>query len=207
MHSAHLENVRKLFDHWADGGYAEAMEQNYGPVARQAFDRIGLRPQSRFLDIGCGNGYAVRWACEAGALGMGIDGSPRMIERAKFAAQRVAAAKFLRGFFPSEFLKPKSFDAVFAMEAMYYMPDLDVALRSVRDLLVPGGTFACVCGYYTENTESHGWPRESGLSMVLLSQSEWHRQISNSGLIVMSQERIFNGPGAGTLLTLARRAA
>jgi 2-polyprenyl-3-methyl-5-hydroxy-6-metoxy-1,4-benzoquinol methylase len=207
MHTQHLERVRALFDHWAEGGYGEAMERDYGPVAKQMLDRLQMRPRYRLLDIGCGNGYLVRWAAELGALAFGIDGSPRMIERAKHASTKHPTAEFRRAFFPAHFLKPKSYDIVVAMESMYYMPDLTTALKSARDLLVPGGTFACVNTFYGENQASHNWPQQCGVAMTLLSQAQWYQALTDAGLVVMAQERVFNGPGAGTLLMLGRRPA
>ncbi len=205
MSQAHLEQIRRLFDYWADGGYAEAMEREYWPVARHAFEKLGVRERQRFLDVGCGNGYACRWAADVGAMAFGIDGSPRMIERAKQASAKVKGVEFRRGFFPADFLRPKSYDAVFAMESMYYMPDVPTALRGVRDLMVSGGSFACVVSYYWENQASHEWPRHSGVPMVMATESQWAQAVTDAGLIVMGQERIYNGPGAGSLLLLARR--
>lgn len=207
MSAEHLEQVRRLFDHWADGGYAETMEAEYWPVARHAFEKLQLRQRQRFLDVGCGNGYACRWAAEAGAMSFGVDGSPRMIERAKRAASKSKGAEFRRGFFPASFLKQKSYDAVFAMESMYYMPDVPAAIRAVRDLMVPGGSFACVVSYYWENEASHDWPRQSGVPMVMATEQQWSDTVAQAGLVVMGQERIYNGPGAGSLLLLARRPA
>ena len=205
MSDEHLEQIRRLFDYWADGGYAEAMEREYWPVARHAFEKLQLRQRQRFLDVGCGNGYACRWAVEAGAMAFGVDGSPRMIERAKRASAKIKEAEFRRGFFPADFLKPKSYDAIFAMESMYYMHDVPSALRAVRDLMVAGGSFACVVSYYWENEASHTWPRDSGVPMVMATESQWVQAVTEAGLIVMGQERIYNGPGAGSLLILARR--
>ncbi len=207
MTQAYLEQVRHLFDHWAAGGYGEQMEKEYGPVARAAFEKMQIRPHQRFLDLGCGVGYACRWAADAGALAYGIDGSPRMIERAKLAAGKNPKVQFRRGFFPTDFLKSKSFDAIFAVESMYYMPDVTTALRSVHDLLTPGGTFACVLSYYWENEASHGWPHSSGVGMTMASEQQWADELGNVGLIVMARQRIYNGPGAGSLFLMARRRA
>ena len=207
MSETHLEQVRRLFDYWAEGGYAEAMERDYWPVARHAFEKIGLRPRQRFLDVGCGNGYACRWAVEAGALAFGIDGSPRMVERAKRASEKIQGLEFRRGFFPADFLKPRSYDVVFAMESMYYMPDVPIALKSIYDLMVPGGTFINVVSYYWENPASHDWPRQSGVPMVMATEEQWAQAVTGAGLVLMGQEKIFNGPGAGSLLLLGRKPA
>lgn len=48
------------------------------------FARIGtLRPGTRVLDLGCGNGYLSRRLARAGALVVGVDRSSELIERAR----------------------------------------------------------------------------------------------------------------------------
>lgn len=51
-----IDEVRQLFDRWAEQGRAEGMEKSHGPSARAAFERLEVGPGQHFLDIGCGNG-------------------------------------------------------------------------------------------------------------------------------------------------------
>ncbi|MEM6290612.1 MAG: methyltransferase domain-containing protein [Myxococcota bacterium] len=215
MSAAHIDKVASVFDDWAEAGRAEGMEKGHGPTARPAFDRLQVGPGTRYLDVGCGNGYTVRWAAAAGATAMGIDAAPRMIERAR--AQTEAQATFAVARFPDHglpALQPGSLDAVFSMEVFYYLPDVPSAVAEVARLLAPGGRFACIVDFYAENEASHGWPDDLGVSMHLLSAPAWAQTFEDAGLRVVEQTRIRNAQPDdpawkhehGSLLTLGQRA-
>ncbi len=187
-----MSRVREIFDEWARSGRAEGMEQGHGPAARKAFDRLRIGERSRYLDIGCGNGYTVRWAAEAAPQGrcVGIDVSEEMIARARSLSATQPGVVFRAGSFPGVELPEAPFDAVFSMEVFYYLPDLDAALKAVHDLLAPGGRFACVVDYYGENTASHSWPQDLGVEMTLLDSQGWADAFRRSGLAVAEQTRL-----------------
>lgn len=192
-HTRQIVQVRDLFDEWAQNGRAEGMEKGHAPVARQAFDALALQAGQRYLDIGCGNGYSVRWAAQVAASveALGIDLSSQMITLARQMTVGLPNARFRRGSFPMGDLVPESFHAIFSMEVLYYLPDLAAALAAVRALLVPGGAFACVVDFYRENSASHGWPQDVGVPMCLLSADEWRRAFVDAGLEVVRQDRLF----------------
>jgi len=210
------EKVRKLFDEWARTGRADGMERGHGPAATQAFARLELEAGQRYLDVGCGNGYSVRWAADLDPAveAVGLDVSGEMISRARELSAERPNARFIQAPFPLPELRSGAFDAIFSMEVFYYLPDLAAGLSEVRRLLKPGGRFACVVDYFTENAASHPWPEQVGVSMNLLSEDEWRQAIQDAGLEVVEQTRLH--PPAeveteawkrevGSLLTLARR--
>jgi len=210
--------VGRLFDDWARSGRAEGMEREHAPAARRAFDRLQLPADGSYLDIGCGNGYTVRWASAAAPRGcaVGLDLSPEMIERARSLSSEFPQARFLAGDFSTAAIPGAPFDAIFSMEVFYYLDDLPAALRRVRELLKPGGRFACVVDYYRENEASHAWPADLGVAMTLLDAAGWARAFRDSGFAQVEQERLRALPGhdvdpwmvtEGSLLTLGRRAA
>jgi arsenite methyltransferase len=210
------DRVARLFDQWALDGRAEGMERGHGPAARMAFDRLKLRPDSRYLDIGCGNGYTVRWAATEAPEGaaVGLDASHEMVGLAWRLSQGIRNATFVRGDFPETEPPGGPFDAIFSMEVFYYLPDLDAALRKVHDLLAPGGRFACVVDFYGENKASHSWPDDLGVPMTLLDASGWEAAIRRAGLPVIEQRRLRLLRDVatadwkvteGSLLTLGRR--
>ncbi len=184
--------VRTVFDDWAVRGRAEGMERSHGPVARKAFKRLGLKPDSWYLDIGCGNGYTVRWAAQDVPEGkaFGIDVAPEMIARAKDLSGGLANAEFHLATFPQHDLPLGRFDAIFSMEVLYYLPSLSAALEEVVRLLKPDGRFVSVVDFYQENAASHSWPEDVGVAMRLLSAAQWRRAFEDAGLEVIEQARI-----------------
>jgi SAM-dependent methyltransferase len=187
-----VARVRDVFDDWALRGRATAMAESHAPVARRAVDALGLTRTAWFLDIGCGNGYAVRWAAEAAPDGCatGLDVAPEMIALARRLSVKHANAEFIVARFPEHDLPPARFDAIFSMEVFYYLPDLDAALTETVRLLRPGGRFACAVDYYGENTASHGWPADLGVEMTLLDAAGWRDAFRRAGFADVSQERI-----------------
>jgi SAM-dependent methyltransferase len=194
--------IAEVFDDWARRGRAERMRNAHGPAARMAFERLDLRPDGRYLEIGCGNGYAVRWAARAcpDGLAMGIDAAREMIRKARELSAGLDNVEFRCGLFPGVALPATRFDAIFSMETLYYLPEpaLDAALSEVARLLVPGGRFACVVNYYGENEASHGWPEEVGLEMTLLDAAGWRRAFERAGLEVVEQARLVVAPDLAT---------
>jgi SAM-dependent methyltransferase len=211
-----MTTVTDIFDDWARNGRAEGMERGHGPAARMAFERLKLGRGSHYLDIGCGNGYTVRWAGAASPEGraVGLDLSPEMIELARRSSSGLANVEFVAGAFPGVELPGRPFDAIFSMEVFYYLPDLDAALRETRSLLRPGGLFVCIVDYYGENRASHSWPGDLGVPMTLLDAGGWSAAFARAGLGVIEQKRLRQPRKAGmaewkttegSLMTLARR--
>lgn len=211
-----LLRVRDVFDELAETGRASSPEHGPGVTARRAFDALGVAPGQHFLDIGCGSGYAVRWAAQVAPSvdALGLDVSAQMIALARALTSGLPNARFRRASFPQIDLEPHHYDAIFSMETFHYLADLPAGLEAVRELLVPGGRFACVVDYYRENAASHGWPEELGVAMHLLSAAEWRAAFEDAGLEVVQQERLHapHVPGTpqtwkhteGSLLTLGR---
>jgi ubiquinone/menaquinone biosynthesis C-methylase UbiE len=184
------ERVGKIFDDWAAAGKAEGMEERHTPTARRAFEQLAIVPGQAYLDIGCGNGYSVRWAADVdpSIRAVGLDVSPRMIERAKVASANVPNASFLLGAFPSDQLDEGSFDAIFSMEVFYYLEDIDAGFAAARRLLRPSGRFACAVDRYVENKDSHSWADDLGVPMHLLSMAEWKDRFAQAGFTQVDQE-------------------
>jgi predicted TPR repeat methyltransferase len=116
--------------------------------------RAGLRKPAFFkraIDLGCGTGLAAIAFAEEVDRFIGIDLSPRMIERARatglYAELEVAdMAKGLRG-------KPDaSAELILAADAMVYVSDLTPVLREVARVLAAGGLLA----FTVENHSGEG---------------------------------------------------
>ncbi len=182
--------MRDVFDEWARSGRAEGMERGHGPAARPAFEWLAVQPDEGYLDVGCGNGYTVRWAAavDPSVRATGLDVSSAMIERARAMSADHPNASFVCSEFPTAHIAPGTVDAAFSMEVLYYLPDLPGALRAIRDLLAPGGRFACVVDFFTERPDSHSWPDDLGVDMTLWSAAEWRAGCVDAGLVVADQQ-------------------
>jgi predicted TPR repeat methyltransferase len=141
--------VRSLFDQYAPKFESALVDDLLyrGPAllfeavlaARQAVRRPAFF--KRAIDLGCGTGLAARaFAREVEAF-IGIDLSPRMIERARATGlyADLEVAEMLRGLGS----KPDaSADLILAADAMVYLSDLAPLLREAARVLVPGGLLA-----------------------------------------------------------------
>ena len=211
-----LDRVQHVFDDWALRGRAEGMEASHAPFVRPAFERLALAPDAWYLDIGCGNGYTVRWAAQVAPDGkaVGIDLSSEMITLSRTLSADVPNAEFYEGAFPEHDLPRDRFDAILSMEVFYYLPDMAAALEETRRLLRPGGRFACMVDFYAENEISHSWPDDVGVEMTLLNETGWRTALEGAGFTAIEQHRVRLPPEEasepwkateGSLLTLGRR--
>ncbi|MEZ5170514.1 MAG: methyltransferase domain-containing protein [Acidimicrobiia bacterium] len=107
-------------------------------VARQ----LDVGPGTKMLDLGCGNGSIAEHMVElTGSTLYGINIDATQIERARDNPDLVAE-NFAVGDFnePLEFAD-ESLDAVYAIQPMTYVTDLDSTSREVFRVLKPGGRF------------------------------------------------------------------
>lgn len=213
-----IVRVRDVFEDWAKSGRGQGMAESHTPFVRPVFEELPLPTDGSYLDIGCGNGYTVRWAARSAPDGraVGLDVSRRMIALARERSAGLPNAEYHVATFPNDHpLEPGSFDVIYSMEVFYYLPDLGEGLDEVRRLLCPGGAFACQVDFYEENAASHSWPEDVGLEMTLLSEAGWREAFEAAGLEVTYQYRVRLGEDEapesswkateGSLVTLGRR--
>jgi ubiquinone/menaquinone biosynthesis C-methylase UbiE len=138
-------------------GYHRQLRSSAGHLVRGARDgrgRSGSSPEAagplRLLDLGCGSGASTRAVVDA--LGsapaslLGVDGSEGMLEVAR-AKRWPSWVRFARGRAEELASQPElttareegGLDGVLAAYLVRNVPDRDALLRSVRDVLRPGG--------------------------------------------------------------------
>jgi SAM-dependent methyltransferase len=134
----------------------DAYDQIADPFARRAedspynahYDRpalLGLLPPVaglRVLDAGCGPGIYAAWLLEHGAEVVGLDISPRMVERARARLGERAAFHVADLSQPLTMLDDASFDLVVSALALDYVRDWATLFRELARVLRPGGVFA-----------------------------------------------------------------
>jgi SAM-dependent methyltransferase len=146
------------FDQWALAGRAESMAQGHKGALFQAIAEWGFTAEHRGLDVGCGNGWVCREMVARGAgSALGVDISPKMIERARQAVSgderfqfQVASATEL----PAE---SGSIHRCISVEALYYVPDPQEALNEWARVCAQGAQLAIVIDLFLENPATHGW--------------------------------------------------
>ena len=183
--------VREEFDQWAADGRDESMADEHWHTAKEVLARMPVEPGDVVLDLGSGSGYAVRaLRANAGAgRAYGLDASPAMAANAGAATDDPDVA-FVGGTFTSIPFADDSVDHAFSMEAFYYAADPIEALRELRRVLRPGGTFHCAVNYFEENPYSHDWSEYIAVDMSLWSRAEYRQAFREAGFHVACQDNV-----------------
>lgn len=128
-------------DRWNSDLY----DDKIGFVSRLGMDLLrilGPQPGERILDLGCGTGDLTNEIAAAGALPVGIDSSPSMIEKAR---QKYPGISFSVGY-GEKYRTDLSFDAVFSNAALHWMKRASDVASTVWLSLRPGGRFVAEFG-------------------------------------------------------------
>jgi len=182
-----MDKTSKLFDAWAKTGRSEEMEKGHGTTVNQFLDKLSLKGNFRFLDIGCGNGWVVRKMSEKPSCikAIGIDKSKMMIKNAK---SKISSEK--ESYFVTELESwntKEKFDIIFSMESLYYSVPMESALKKVFKLLKKGGIFYCGTDFYSDNTLTTRWIKDMNIPMDLRSEKEWKKMFRNAGFTTRSK--------------------
>jgi SAM-dependent methyltransferase len=116
--------------------WAELQEQYMVPAYNAALDALGVHAGTRFLDIGCGAGRALRLAADRGADVSGIDAAPGLLD---YARRRVPGASMIEGELQRLPFADDTFDVVTGFNSFQYAADPIEALREAKRVTAPGG--------------------------------------------------------------------
>ena len=182
-----MDKTSKLFDVWAKTGRSVEMEKGHGTTVNQFLDKLSLKRNFKFLDIGCGNGWVVRKMSEKPFCikAIGIDKSKMMI---KYAESKISSEK--ESYFVTELESwntKEKFDIIFSMESLYYSVPMESALKKVFKLLKKGGIFYCGTDFYADNTLTTRWVKDMNIPMDLRSEKEWKKMFRNVGFTTRSK--------------------
>ena len=104
---------------------------------------IGLAPDARVLELGCGPGFFSPWLVRAtsGSVVL-LDLQTEMLRIARDRVRSARTAMFVRGDGSYLPLRDASFDAVLIATVLGEIPDQGACLDEVRRILRTGGVFA-----------------------------------------------------------------
>ena len=182
----------RIADFWDGAAGAFDSEPDHGLLDAGVRDAWARRLRawlpaapSDVLDLGCGTGSLALLAVEDGHRVVGVDLSPRMVERAR--AKLGPAAIVITGDAADPPVGDQRFDAVLVRHVVWTLPDPGAALERWVGLLRAGGRLVLVEGRwrgavdarpYVEGAERLPWPGGVGaatLAAALAPLVERHR--------------------------------
>ena len=182
-----MDKVRETFDKWAQNGKAELMEEEHGKNVLKFLESISFDKPFTFLDVGCGNGWAVRKIAKEKFCkkSIGIDKSKEMIIQAKKKTE-TKKEEYIHTDIESMNHR-RRFDFIFSMESLYYSDSIEVAVEKIFKLLKPGGQFFCGTDFYTDNKATARWAGIMKIQMHLHSKKEWREFFKRTGFNVRTK--------------------
>ena len=200
----------EVFGEWAEKGKDIGMEKGHALAVEDMIsfatqERINLKRNFSFLDLGCGNGWVVRML-ENNQLcvrSVGIDGAKQMIQKASEGTSR---SEFLLENIDT-YSSPDKFDLIHSMEVLYYLENPALTVKKIAySWLNEGGRLIAGIDLYFENQESHSWEEKVGTKMMMLKEAEWIEIFSSAGLKdVKSWRSNQSQTWAGTLVLTGKK--
>lgn len=187
------------FDDLYRQGGAVTWQAGKEDVVRQVAELLmGLSSASRVLDFGCGTGWTAPILTASGARYLGIDPSAEGIAQATKRAASSSKARFLRiemGQSVRDALHDAKFTHVFALDALYFVPDLEGTLRALHHALEGDGLLTAIAHIYRESrvahtlidevTLEHGYPH-------FLSGVQWQLLLERAGFRDVRRYRFYD---------------
>ena len=127
---------------WMTGDY-DSFSRYMQKDAEAFFQRLGVKPGARLLDVGCGAGQLSLIAARAGVKVTGCDIATNWLEQARArAAKEGLEVTFEEGDAESLPYKDGEFDVVTSLIGAMFAPRPDLVARELTRVVRPGGTIA-----------------------------------------------------------------
>ena len=119
------------------------------PVALEAVELAAPQPGEQVLDVACGTGIAVRLVAPHVAPGgrvAGLDFDPAMIAVARTVVQDVPGVRLTWHCASAQEMpfETGTFDIVFCLQGLQFLPDCTAGLAEMRRVMKPGGRLVAI---------------------------------------------------------------
>lgn len=131
--------------------WATIQEQKCEPVYREVFERVDLRADTSYADLGCGAGLAAQIAAGKGAAVSGLDAAENLLG---IARTRVPQGDFRVGELEHLPFADASFDVVTGFNSFQYAAKPSTALAEARRVVRRGAKVAIVTWGRPEGMEA-----------------------------------------------------
>jgi len=119
--------------------WAQGEEPRVAQLVADVIGALKIERGLRLFDAGCGAGGPAVAAAERGAVVTGLDASPAMVEHAR---RRLPQARFDAGDIEALPYRDGEFDAVMAINSVFYCADVAHAMRELERVTRSGGRVA-----------------------------------------------------------------
>jgi SAM-dependent methyltransferase len=143
---AHAKQAADRFDDWAESYGDDRISGWFQHYQQAALDKFAFTGSERFLDVGCGTGWAVRQAATSLPNGSahGIDISPAMVKKATGLSQAIRNCEFSEANSESIPHEDKYFDSILCTFSFHHYQDPIAALSEFKRVLKDDGMLVIV---------------------------------------------------------------
>ncbi len=186
------EAMRVEFNRWAVDGRGSGMEHSHTSIGEQTIAAMRLKPGERVLDLGCGNGWAVRLMAplvqgsdpatpHAFGQVIGLDVSDEMIRAARESSRDADNALFIWGSAHEIPWDENYFHKVLSVEAFYYCHDQPLVLAELARVMAPRAELYILINLYRENPYSLRWVDLLEVPVAVRSAAEYAHLLRQAG--------------------------
>ena len=151
------------------------IRRKFSPPER-LIEKLGIQPNTAVLDFGCGPGFFLVPAARAAGKAIGVDVSPRMLERAaKYAKKSNVPVELIESDGKSIKLPDNSVDLIFLVHVFHEIDDKLLVLKEFLRILKPSGRLAII------ERSKDSWMSQRKLGPPVVDVSKVAAQIVQGG--------------------------